>query len=178
MSLIKKGMAGNIYFRHPLVLGQWASKGNISFGEYISSSPSICSQTRPKCFRIKWWTRRWKLRGGHPDTLLSMHDLALSFWRQGHYKICDSGIGGQKEGSGNKHLGTLITMSNLTLRVLCEEHPGIWKPTASWMGNTGSDQDGNKTRVYWFKNKRGVWGCKRGDRRESSWAERILWRMM
>ena len=30
-----------------------------------------------------------------------------------------------------------------------------WKPTASWTGNTGLDQDGNKTRVYWFKNEKG-----------------------
>ena len=31
----------------------------------------------------------------------------------------------------------------------------LWKPTESWIGNTGSDKDGNETRVYWFKNEKG-----------------------
>ena len=45
------------------------------------------------------------------------------------------------------------------------------------MENTGSDQDGNETRVYWFKNKRGD-ETVRGETKESSLEERIPQRMM
>ena len=41
------------------------------------------------------------------------------------------------------------------------------------MGNTGSDQDGNETRVYWFKDKRG-YETVRGETEERALEERIL----
>ena len=40
------------------------------------------------------------------------------------------------------------------------------------MENTGSDQDRNKTRVYWFKNKRG-YETVRGETEERALKERI-----